>query len=1193
MKKILALVLAFAMVFSSIPVVFADSVSEEAKALAMIGALKGDNGGVTAEYLAKPPTRLQAAIMLLRLKGLEAEAMAYVSEDNFEDVKDYPWVEGRNIMAYLKANPAVGFRGTDKGFEPNREITALEFYKVLLVSLGYVETTADVVGDFTWDTLKDKLAEVGLGALLEVTSFTNDHMAKATVEALGLKVKDSDVTLLGKLIEAGVVKEEDAVAAGLLEEAPVLEAAVKSAKALGNTVVEVTFDGEINEAAADASLYDIEGLEVEDAVVAGKDVVRLTTSAMTTGKVYTLTVGEEKVKFTGVAKVTGAPKLEKAEGTDEQRVKLTFDKNLDYASASDVANYAIAGATVIKAAVDGKTVTLTTEGMVANKNYTVKVTNIASVDGGVLKSASKVFLAKTDKTAPKLDRVEAKTNTRVVAIFNEDVTEESATDIANYTIKAGDEELEIVAIEMVKDSKNSVEITTAPQKSGKKYELTVNNIVDRKVLANTMTKEGKKTFYGKAEDKAAPVLSGFNFLSKTLVEVTFNDASRLDPATTLDANNYTFNNDIDVESVEFEDPDDKDCKTVLLTVSELTLNKLYKLSVAGVADEYGNAMEEGKVANSKSKTFTAADLEAAKVKSVKASGKEIVVEFTNKKLNTKSAESVANYSVNNDVLVPVSAEYNSTKNTVTLTTGVELTAGKTYKLTIDGLLDLAGNTLKSTNSFIASATSIDTDAPSVEYVEALNANVIAVTFDEPMKKAGTLKVDLNNDSDFDGANETLPCVDKSDDGTVLYFSAGTALWTNESDHGVAFDITYDSIVDAAGNALVLADLSDDVKVVYGNIDEIDDIVLEGVEQSAVNEFTLYFSGKLDKTSVETPNNLKVVAGPNSSYATLTGGVTAELDSDDASIVYVKGSYKLDKIYKLQITGNVKGIFGETVLGEYEEGTSTKNQYVDLYAALEDEDAPVIEKVEAKYNDTIVITYNEDLRDGSYRYEVRDADGKVLTTSPGVVKDNEVTITITGTKKLVAGELYTLVAKSVVYDLAGNKTTVDANDEYYFEGTNLVAVDTFVTVNVINRGTIQIVTNKGNFDGVTVSVYRGTDLVDVAPQLSGTSASQTIEFSKVFVDGVEYTLKFSDGKPDTKFTGLAEVFITGTATAGTKVTLYNTKEDGSRNEVVDSIIVGDDGTYKFSVTNGKYRIQLNDADELSDTEVTVADDDVSL
>ena len=54
MKKTLALILAFAMVFSTISFVFADeevvAVSDEAAALGTLGVLEGDGGGVTAEY---------------------------------------------------------------------------------------------------------------------------------------------------------------------------------------------------------------------------------------------------------------------------------------------------------------------------------------------------------------------------------------------------------------------------------------------------------------------------------------------------------------------------------------------------------------------------------------------------------------------------------------------------------------------------------------------------------------------------------------------------------------------------------------------------------------------------------------------------------------------------------------------------------------------------------------------------------------------------------------------------------------------------------------------------------------------------------------------------------------------------------------------------------------------------------------
>jgi hypothetical protein len=74
-KKILALLLAFTMIFSTITTVFADTaatISADAEALKTMGVLQGDNStGVTPEYLAKETTRMQAAIMYLRLRVLK------------------------------------------------------------------------------------------------------------------------------------------------------------------------------------------------------------------------------------------------------------------------------------------------------------------------------------------------------------------------------------------------------------------------------------------------------------------------------------------------------------------------------------------------------------------------------------------------------------------------------------------------------------------------------------------------------------------------------------------------------------------------------------------------------------------------------------------------------------------------------------------------------------------------------------------------------------------------------------------------------------------------------------------------------------------------------------------------------------------------------------------------------------------
>lgn len=302
--------------------------------------------------------RFTAAISLLKLKGLYEDALAFEGEANFADIEEVKWAEGKNVLAYIKANPEIGFAGdpTTGKFNPYAKIDEQSYIKVLLETLGYKQTTAEVAGDFAWEETIEFAATIGLIAT-EANPFTIDALSKLTVSAFKSEMKDGKL-LIEALIEAGRVDREVAAAHGLVAE---LEVAVKSAKAIGNTVVEVTFDGAVNEAAEDVALYEIEGLEVKEAVVAGEDVVRLTTDAMTAGKVYTLTVGEVKVNFAGLAKVTGTPSLTKVEGTDTERVELTFDKALDFATATDAANYEIAGVAIVKAELDVDTVILTTK----------------------------------------------------------------------------------------------------------------------------------------------------------------------------------------------------------------------------------------------------------------------------------------------------------------------------------------------------------------------------------------------------------------------------------------------------------------------------------------------------------------------------------------------------------------------------------------------------------------------------------------------------------------------------------------------------------------------------------------------------------------------------------------------------------------------------------------------------------------
>ncbi|WP_165972147.1 plastocyanin/azurin family copper-binding protein [Paenibacillus piri] len=173
-----------------------------------LGVLQGDGSGVTAAYLAKTTTRMQAAILFLRLKGLEAVASAFGGTDNFSDagtVSD----GNKAILAYLKANPQLGWTGTGSGkFEPAAQVTAQQYYKVLLEALGYKQDA-----DFTYDQTLNYARGLGLSQAAGAGSLRNAHVAAATVEALKARMKSGGKTLLDSLAGQKVIDAAKAAAA--------------------------------------------------------------------------------------------------------------------------------------------------------------------------------------------------------------------------------------------------------------------------------------------------------------------------------------------------------------------------------------------------------------------------------------------------------------------------------------------------------------------------------------------------------------------------------------------------------------------------------------------------------------------------------------------------------------------------------------------------------------------------------------------------------------------------------------------------------------------------------------------------------------------------------------------------------------------------------------------------------------------
>ncbi|MBE7015615.1 MAG: hypothetical protein E7417_02195 [Ruminococcaceae bacterium] len=169
--------------------------------LERMGMLIGEGDGITEEYIKKVPTRVQAAIMILRLNGLDAEAAAFTGTDNFADASLEAWA--MPYLAYLKAHPELGLIGTgDNKFEPTAEIDAQAYAKILLTALGY-----EYNKDFTWDETLAFAKEKGI-ADAPKGAFTVKDLAVMTESILELKCKDGSSYFTNLILKRDGVKDE-------------------------------------------------------------------------------------------------------------------------------------------------------------------------------------------------------------------------------------------------------------------------------------------------------------------------------------------------------------------------------------------------------------------------------------------------------------------------------------------------------------------------------------------------------------------------------------------------------------------------------------------------------------------------------------------------------------------------------------------------------------------------------------------------------------------------------------------------------------------------------------------------------------------------------------------------------------------------------------------------------------------------
>ena len=221
MKRFLQVFLTVVIILSTTFIVLtpvtqaSDLINHEAEAhtLQVLGLFSGTDQGLE---LTRVPSRVEGAVMLVRLLGKGEYAIRQNFPHPFKDVP--AWADP--YIGYMYAAGLTAGTGP-LTFSPDLPLTTNQYLSFVLRSLGY----NDQNGDFKWDKAIDKSAAIGLidsSTRQELeTSFRRDEMVLVSYLALKNNLKDSNYTLLQKLVEVDkVVSPINAQTAGLYTPQP-------------------------------------------------------------------------------------------------------------------------------------------------------------------------------------------------------------------------------------------------------------------------------------------------------------------------------------------------------------------------------------------------------------------------------------------------------------------------------------------------------------------------------------------------------------------------------------------------------------------------------------------------------------------------------------------------------------------------------------------------------------------------------------------------------------------------------------------------------------------------------------------------------------------------------------------------------------------------------------------------------------
>ena len=1180
LRKLTAVLLAVALVLTSMTAAFA--ATEDTTAASAV--VNGDKAAVLKElnkiYTGKDETNpvvgledalevQQALIFLAKEFGYIGEAEKLSEEDadkilaKYADAKDVAGY-AKKVVAYSVQEGVIAGKSTNDGklkIAPKETVTAARFATFMVKALGY-----ELTGP--WTQAVAQLAEVeGSKIDAKVSGDLNRDAAVGMMYGI-LTAK----TASGKTVAENLLAADSSLQAVLSKNSllPINGSiALDSVSAVSNTKVKVTLKDEATATAADFAIVKkgtTTALAVKDVVKESAKVFIVETDALVGGNQYTLTANGTSVNFTGINADNSAPTIVKVTAPDTNTFEVEFSDKMDFATATDVANYTWdKSLKTVKAELNGdrNKVKITTDVAKRNVYYTLTIANVKNSDGKAITKASRNIQAIEDKTAPRLEPIKVQNNRMLVLYFQDanGMNKAALETAANYSIN----DLAITSVTAYdtrgdSDGKyETVVLMTETQTQGKQYTLTIDNLVDNAVLANPLGKISR-TFRGAAQDKTSPTVkagSSVTAENNTLVDIIFTDNNAMDIATLEDISNYTITRGsetlevISAKAASTSYPDTYNNKKVTLTTAAQDPKKIYKLQIKNVADEFGNVIKQvgGK---DPVFSFSGSDVDYQPpyiVDTEYISSTEVKLHF-DRVVNKATATDPTNYSFNKDIGSPIKVSLEGDDKVVKLTTQT-LASNTTYTITMNNIEDRFGNAMANAKvDLLTNTKEIDSTIPSISYIWAANDQEIHIHFDEKISDYPTdLQIKGIDGDKFDAKSKTINMTysGQIDDGkTLVYKVKSAADKLEEIDYVISKTIIVaapagtgvDRFADPAGNKVAkyddapIAPAIADRAIFTGNVMENEAPRVDYIEQINVKKLKVTFS--------------EPVQLPASAGSFTFKRINTDISDTHQTEWYVEraSKFKVDEKLTLDFSTWAKDLNGTRAIELDEEANTVYTTY------MEDNVAPVITGVAAVSNYSIEVTYDEDVdKVGSYKvYNLDyDSNGKEKITNVVVdsISKSDNVVTINTRTKLALSKNYYLVPTSGAHDLAGNREDVK-DVRWDFAGSDVAKKDLVKGVGTVNAKKVYVTTTKPMNKVISVTEKGDTDVVMNIPaaavvfedgnKKATISLPITTVASKKYVVRVAYNASGSDWQEFEYEGNTPDIGLTLVRTSATTVTL---------------------------------------------------------